>query len=92
MSFNQIGGTAAGAGNLVEQNGTGGIAIFGNPVSASGQPNIGNSILGNSVFLNGRSDPYDVSKFDGITFWARANVPGVLVKVSVPDSGSAADL
>src|SRR5262249_804410 len=57
VSFNLIGGTAAGAGNLVEFNGTGGIAIFGNPVSASGQPNIGNAIEGNSVFLNGRSSP-----------------------------------
>src|SRR3954468_6748028 len=42
-------------GNVVEFNGTGGIAIFGNPVSASGQANGGNAILGNSVFLNGRS-------------------------------------
>ena len=57
VSFNTVGGTAAGAGNLVEFNGTGGIAVFGNPVSASGQPNIGNAILGNSVFLNGRSSP-----------------------------------
>ena len=55
VSFNLIGGTAAGAGNLVEFNGTGGIAVFGNPVSASGQPNIGNVIEGNSIFLNGRS-------------------------------------
>jgi CSLREA domain-containing protein len=57
VSFNRIGGTAAGAGNLVEFNGTGGIAIFGNPVSASGQPNIGNAIEGNSVFENGRNNP-----------------------------------
>jgi len=55
MSFNSIGGTAAGAGNLVEFNGTGGIGVFGNPVSASGQANIGNAILGNSVFENGRN-------------------------------------
>src|SRR5262245_36463341 len=54
VSFNLIGGTVAGAGNLVEFNGTGGIASFGNPVSASGQPNVGNAIEGNSVFLNGR--------------------------------------
>src|SRR5213079_2710575 len=52
VSFNIIGGTTAGAGNLVEFNGTAGIAIFGNPVSASGQPNIGNAIEGNSVFQN----------------------------------------
>jgi hypothetical protein len=45
----------AGAGNLVEFNGAGGIAVFGNPVSASGHPNIDNSILGNSIFENGRS-------------------------------------
>src|SRR5439155_400658 len=54
VSFNLIGGTAAGAGNTVEFNGTGGIAVFDNPVSASGQPNIGNAIEGNSVFENGR--------------------------------------
>ncbi|HYV39419.1 MAG TPA: DUF4331 family protein [Gemmataceae bacterium] len=55
VSFNQIGGTAAGAGNTVEYNGTAGISVFGNPVSASGQPNVGNSILGNTVYLNGRN-------------------------------------
>jgi streptogramin lyase len=54
-SFNTIGGTAAGAGNVVEFNGTGGIAIFGNPVSVSGQPNVGNAIEGNAVFENGRN-------------------------------------
>jgi CSLREA domain-containing protein len=57
VSFNQIGGTASGAGNVVEFNGTAGIAIFGNPVSASGQPNIGNAILGNTIFENGRNNP-----------------------------------
>jgi hypothetical protein len=55
VSFNPVGGTAAGAGNLVEFNGTSGIAVFGNPVSASGQANIGNAIEGNSIFKNGRS-------------------------------------
>jgi len=55
VSSNNIGGTAAGAGNLVEFNGVGGIAVFGNPVSASGQPNVSNAILGNSIFENGRS-------------------------------------
>jgi hypothetical protein len=57
VSFNLIGGTAAGAGNLVEFNGTTGVAIFGNPVSASGQPNVANPIEGNSIFENGRSSP-----------------------------------
>jgi streptogramin lyase len=57
VSFNLIGGTAAGAGNLVEFNGAAGVAVFGNPVSASGQPNIGNAIEGNSLFENGRPNP-----------------------------------
>jgi hypothetical protein len=56
VSFNLIGGTVAGAGNFVEFNGTGGVAVFGNPVSASGQPNIGNAIERNSIFENGRSN------------------------------------
>ncbi|HEV3448748.1 MAG TPA: hypothetical protein VG099_29190, partial [Gemmataceae bacterium] len=55
VSFNLVGGTATGAGNTVEFNGTGGIAIFGNPVSASGQPNIGNALEGNTAFENGRN-------------------------------------
>jgi streptogramin lyase len=54
---NVIGGTAAGEGNLVEFNGTAGIAVFGNPVSLSGQPNTGNAIEGNLLFENGRSNP-----------------------------------
>ena len=55
VSNNLIGGTVAGAGNLVAFNGTGGIAVFGNPVSVSGDPNVRNAILGNSIFLNGRN-------------------------------------
>ena len=55
VSFNVVGGTSAGAGNLVEFNGAGGIVVFGHPVSTSGQPNVGNAIEGNSVFENGRS-------------------------------------
>jgi hypothetical protein len=59
-SFNLIGGTVAeagtpGPGNLVEFNGTGGVAVFGNPVSLSGQPNIGNAIERNWTFENGRN-------------------------------------
>src|SRR5262249_52566339 len=46
----------SGLGNLVEFNGTGGIAIFGNPLPNNATPlqNSGNSILGNSVFQNAR--------------------------------------
>lgn len=54
-SFNSIGGTAAGAGNVLANNGTSGVAVFGNPVSASGQPNVGNAMIGNSIYLNGRN-------------------------------------
>ena len=56
VSFNLIGGTAAGAGNLVEFNGDGGVGVFGNLVSVSGQPNVGNAIEGNSIFENGRNN------------------------------------
>ncbi len=52
---NLIGGTAAGTGNTVGNNGTGGIAVFGDP--ATNPQNTGNAILGNSVFLNGRNNP-----------------------------------
>ena len=55
VSFNTIGGTIVGAGNLIEFNNTSGISVFGNPVSASGQPNVGNVIEGNSIFKNGRN-------------------------------------
>ncbi|HJZ59778.1 MAG TPA: CSLREA domain-containing protein, partial [Gemmataceae bacterium] len=49
----------SGLGNLVEFNGTAGIAVFGNPLPNNATPiqNSGNSILGNSIFENGRSNP-----------------------------------
>ena len=49
----------SGLGNLVEFNGTAGVAVFGNPQPNNGTPiqNSGNSILGNSIFENGRSNP-----------------------------------
>ncbi|HEX4640945.1 MAG TPA: hypothetical protein VH252_06130, partial [Chthoniobacterales bacterium] len=53
-ALNLIGGTTAGAGNLIAFNGTGGVAVFGNPVSASGQANLAIAIEGNSIFQNGR--------------------------------------
>jgi hypothetical protein len=71
VSFNLIGGTAAGAGNLVEFNGAAGVAVFGNPVSASGQPNVGNAIEGNGIFENGRSAPatrLGIDLTNGFTF------------------------
>jgi len=55
---------------LVEFNGAAGIAVYGNPVSASGQPNIGNAIEGNSVFQNGRSNPSFLVGIDLSTLFA----------------------
>jgi CSLREA domain-containing protein len=48
-----------GAGNVIEFNGTAGVAVFGNPLPNNATPiqNSGNSILGNSIFENGRSQP-----------------------------------
>ncbi len=47
----------SGLGNLVEFNGSAGVAVFGNPPqnNATQAQNSGNSILGNSIFENGRS-------------------------------------
>ena len=49
---NLIGGTAPGEANIIAQNGTGGVAVFGSTSTAAH-----NSILGNSIFSNGRSNP-----------------------------------
>jgi hypothetical protein len=55
---NTVGGTAAGAGNTVAFNGTGGVAVFGDGSLPPANPqNTGNALLGNSIFLNGRSNP-----------------------------------
>ena len=49
--------TFIGLGNIVAFNGTGGIAIFGNPLPNNAVPiqNSGNSFLGNAIFENGRN-------------------------------------
>jgi hypothetical protein len=49
---NLIGGFGPGAGNIIAQNGTAGVAVFGSTSTA-----VGNAILGNSIFSNGRSNP-----------------------------------
>jgi parallel beta-helix repeat protein len=51
---NQIGGTVPGDGNTVAYNGSSGVAVFGNPVATNGDQNSGNTIEGNSIYLNGR--------------------------------------
>jgi hypothetical protein len=54
---NSIGGTSPGSGNTIAFNGKAGVAIFGLPLAGDGQQNIGNRILGNSIFSNGASSP-----------------------------------
>jgi hypothetical protein len=66
VSFNSIGGTAAGAGNVVANNGASGVAVFGNPNSSLAQ-NINNPILGNSIFNNGVNDPQFIPGIDLVT-------------------------
>ena len=58
--------TFTGLGNLVEFNGSAGIAIFGNPGenNATQFQNSGNSILGNSLFANGRGNPASLPGID----------------------------
>src|SRR5262249_4060354 len=48
----------------IKFNNGGGIAIFGNPVSGSGQPNVGNTIEGNAIFTNHRSFPASLPGID----------------------------
>ncbi len=52
---NQIGGTVAGAGNTIANNGAAGVAVFGDANVAP--QNSGNAILGNSIFNNGLLSP-----------------------------------
>ena len=52
---NQIGGTQLRAGNSIANNGSAGVAVFGDALSSS--QNSGNAILGNSIFNNGRQSP-----------------------------------
>jgi CSLREA domain-containing protein len=55
-----------GPSNLVEFNGSAGIAVFGNPLPNNATPiqNAGNSILGNSIFKNGQSNPSNLLGID----------------------------
>jgi hypothetical protein len=56
----------SGLGNLVEFNGSAGIAVFGSPPPNNATPiqNSGNSMLGNSIFQNGLSNPAFLTGID----------------------------
>jgi hypothetical protein len=69
----RIGGTSAGAGNVIAHNGFAGVAVFGNPVALSGQANTGNAILGNSILNNGRSSAFTIP---GIDLSLQSSYPG----------------
>ncbi len=62
ISGNLIGGTVAGAGNLVANNGNAGVAVFGDPTVTP--QNVNNPILGNSIFNNGRNKPASLLGID----------------------------
>jgi hypothetical protein len=70
VNGNLIGGTTAGAGNVIENNGSAGVAIFGDPTVVP--QNINNPILGNSIFNNGRTTP---SLFLGIDLVSGTTFP-----------------
>jgi hypothetical protein len=62
---NEIGGTAAGAGNIIANSGAAGVAIFGD-VAALRQ-NSGNTVLGNSIYGNALNNPATSPGIDLVT-------------------------
>jgi titin len=63
---NTVGGTAAGAGNVIAFNGDDGVLIGGLAGSTSNLAGVGNSVLGNSIFGNGKVG-IDLGPDDGVT-------------------------
>ena len=59
---NEIGGTVAGAGNTIANNGFAGVAVFGDSVSS--RLNTGNTFLGNSIFNNGLTNTANLLGID----------------------------
>ena len=59
---NEIGGTLAGAGNTIANNGFAGVAVFGDAVST--RLNTGNTFLGNSIFNNGLTNTANLLGID----------------------------
>jgi titin len=63
---NTVGGTAAGAGNVIAFNGDDGVLIGGPAGSTTNMAGVGNSVLGNSIFGNGKIG-IDLGPDDGVT-------------------------
>jgi titin len=61
-----VGGTAAGAGNVIAFNGDDGVLIGGPAGSTTNLAGVGNSVLGNSIFGNGKIG-IDLGPDDGVT-------------------------
>jgi CSLREA domain-containing protein len=86
---NTIGGTGAGAGNVVAFNGSAGVAVFGNPlpnnpVITADVFNTGNAIQGNSIFQNGRTNPGTLLGIDLVTQSAYPADDGVTANTPTP--------
>jgi titin len=72
---NTVGGTAAGAGNLIAFNGDDGVLVGGTAGSTGNAlAGTGNSVLGNSIFGNGKVG-IDLGPDDGVTPTARRAPP-----------------
>jgi hypothetical protein len=72
---NQIGGTAAGAGNFIANSGSAGVAVFGDVISP--RHNTGNTILGNSIYNNGLNNPTTTPGIDLVTATTYSTDDGV---------------
>ena len=83
---NEIGGTSAGAGNIIANSGLSGVAVFGD-VSSTRQ-NSGNTILGNSIYHNGLNNPATSPGIDLVTAATYSSDDGVTLNdVGDTDSG-----
>jgi hypothetical protein len=65
--FNTIGGTVAGAGNVIAHNGGAGVLIGNDPAQGiTTDADVGNAVLGNSIFANGGLG-IDLGTFGSVT-------------------------
>jgi hypothetical protein len=83
---NEIGGTVAGAGNIIANSGSAGVAVFGDALTS--RQNSGNTILGNSIYRNGLNNPRTTPGIDLVTAATYSTDDGVTLNdVGDVDSG-----